>query len=94
MPRVNEKTRRDLPAHHDLRMALHQEVQRVVAEGGITVRSLAEKTGRSREYLSRILNGRKTPSWHTLTDIAHALGYTVEVKLIPPVKGKAQRQRT
>lgn len=45
MPRMNEKTRCDLPAHRRLRVTLPQEVQRVVAEGGITVRTLSEKTG-------------------------------------------------
>jgi transcriptional regulator with XRE-family HTH domain len=70
------------------------ELARVVItlrEGiGLTQREFAAKVGMKQSQLARIESGKQTPKLKTLTKLATAAGYEVEVKLVP-VKGEHKK---
>lgn len=54
-------------------MSVGRRIQQLRLESGITQRELGEVTGLAVSYLSRVENGRLTPTLPTLTKIAGAL---------------------
>lgn len=67
---------------------LGARLQRVRSERGITLETLAERTGFSKGYLSRIETGKKTPPLGTLARVADAL----ETRLNALLDGTRVRQ--
>jgi hypothetical protein len=57
------------------------ELRRFLQEVEGPPTGLARRTGKSREYCSRILSGRFPPSWQLLADLAPSDGYTVKVRI-------------
>src|SRR2546427_12663591 len=54
-------------------------IERLMAEGGLTYRSLAEKTGLSAGYLNHLVHGnRPVPSDDVIKTLARALGVEAE----------------
>ena len=53
----------------------------ILEREGFTRQNLAEKMGRTRGYISQVLNGNRNMTLATLTEIAHHLGYCPEFKL-------------
>lgn len=58
-------------------MSIGRRIQQLRLESGITQRELGETTGLAISYLSRVENGRLTPTLPTLTKIAGALSVPV-----------------
>ncbi|HJY80368.1 MAG TPA: helix-turn-helix domain-containing protein [Candidatus Binatia bacterium] len=58
-----------------------EELQRFLREVEGSPTGLARRTGKSREYCSRILSGRFVPSWQFLADLTHSYGYVAEVRI-------------
>lgn len=48
-------------------------IKDILAEKGLTAKSLAERMGKSPQYISNIINGGKGASVNTLQEIAEAL---------------------
>ena len=64
---------------------------RLRTERAVTLDQLAERTGFSKGYLSRIENGKKTPPLGTLARVAKALGTQLNALLEPPAASGAAR---
>jgi transcriptional regulator with XRE-family HTH domain len=58
-------------------MSIGRRIQQLRLESRITQRELGEATGLAVSYLSRVENGRLTPTVPTLTKIADALSVTI-----------------
>lgn len=65
---------------------------RLRTERAVTLDQLAERTGFSKGYLSRIENGKKTPPLGTLARVAKALGTQLNALLEPPSLTAASRE--
>ena len=64
---------------------LGRRIQERRVERGVTLDVLAQRTGFSKGYLSRIENGKKTPPLSTLGRIATALATDVHALLVAPL---------
>lgn len=65
---------------------LGRRIQDRRIERGITLEVMAQRTGFSKGYLSRIENGKKTPPLSTLGRIAVALSTDVHALLVAPLQ--------
>jgi transcriptional regulator with XRE-family HTH domain len=50
---------------------------------GLTRSGLAERTGKSKGYVSQLLNGERNMTLRTLAEIAHAVGHRIELSARP-----------
>ena len=64
---------------------LGRRIQDRRVQRGVTLDALAQRTGFSKGYLSRIENGKKTPPLSTLGRIAQALAIDVHALLTAPI---------
>jgi transcriptional regulator with XRE-family HTH domain len=71
--------------------ALGRRIQARRVERRITLDALAQRTGFSKGYLSRIENGKKTPPLDTLARIARALGTDLNLLLTQASEPAAAR---
>lgn len=62
-----------------LRSELAGRLHKVMAERGVTIDALAERTGLSRDTVGSICRRQATPTLHTVVVLAGALG-------VPPAK--------
>lgn len=58
------------------------EVLRARQEMGLTQADLAEAVGTTRSVISRLESGRHSPTLDTLTQVAEALGCSLEVRFV------------
>jgi len=65
---------------HILRLAL-----------GRTQQELATLAGTSQSAIAAYEGGRKSPTWRTVERLAHAAGFTVEVRFVPPLTREDRR---
>lgn len=49
----------------------------------VTRADLARRLGKSKSFVTQALSGSRNMTLRTLSDIAHALGYRVEVSFVP-----------
>lgn len=65
-----------------------EDVRRVLEEEGISQNSLAERIGKSRQYLSKILNQDQRVNFtiETMVLISAALGRAMTIRLAPPAE--------
>jgi antitoxin component HigA of HigAB toxin-antitoxin module len=68
-------------AQEGLLLAASEEVWRIMNKRGINKYQLAQRMGCSRAHVTMVLNGTRNMTLRTLADLAHALGYEVNVKL-------------
>jgi hypothetical protein len=69
------------PVHQHFRRQVATELRRFLQEIEGTPTGSARRTGKSREYCSRILSGRFVPSWQFLADLTHSYGYRAVVTI-------------
>lgn len=69
---------------------LGERIQNRRVELGITLEVMAQRTGFSKGYLSRIENGKKTPPLSTLGRIALALATDVHTLLVAPLQHEGE----
>jgi transcriptional regulator with XRE-family HTH domain len=58
-------------------MNIGKTIRRLRMDRGLKAKDLAEKVDITPEFLSKIENNDKKPSWVTMSDIAKALGVTL-----------------
>jgi transcriptional regulator with XRE-family HTH domain len=63
---------------------------RILKEKKIKRSGLAEKMGKTKGYISQILNGGRNITLRTLSDIAYYLGYQVNIVFEKRIKKKEQ----
>jgi transcriptional regulator with XRE-family HTH domain len=81
-------TSRSLPPEEIAQLGRRIQDRRV--ERGITLDVMAQRTGFSKGYLSRIENGKKTPPLSTLGRIALALATDVHALLVAPLQHEGE----
>ena len=64
-----------------------QAIRAMMSNSGLTHRQIAHKLGKYDTYVSQVLSRGKTPQTDTLTDIARACGYRLQ--LVPISDGHA-----
>lgn len=64
-----------------------QAIRAMMASSGLTHRQIAHRLGKYDTYVSQVLSRGKTPQTDTLTDIARACGYRLD--LVPLDGGAA-----
>ncbi len=62
-------------------MAVTEEICKILSEKNITRQELAEKLGKSKGFVSQILNGSRNMTLNTLADVCIALRCTPSIKL-------------
>jgi transcriptional regulator with XRE-family HTH domain len=81
------------PVQQRFRRHVAKELRRFLTEVESSPTGLARRTGKSREYSSRILSGRFVPSWQFLAELVHSYGYTAEVRIRKGIHGKTNHRR-
>ena len=56
-----------------------QAIRAMMSSSGLTHRQIAHRLGKYDTYVSQVLSRGKTPQTDTLTDIARACGYTLQL---------------
>jgi transcriptional regulator with XRE-family HTH domain len=56
-------------------------------QAGLTQQQLAEKAGMTKDGVSHLEQGRRSPSWETVLALASAFGVSVEAFAVPPAAG-------
>lgn len=59
------------------------QIKELRERAGLTQVQLANRTGLRQPVISRLEAGSHVPTWRTLERIAHALGASVLVRLVP-----------
>lgn len=54
-------------------------ILKLMEHEGLTMSELAERIGRYKGYVSQLLNGERSMTLKTLAEIAHAMGYRIEL---------------
>lgn len=62
-------------------MDVTEKICKILVENNITRQELAGKLGKSKGFVSQILNGSRNMTLNTLADVCIALGYTPEINL-------------
>ncbi len=58
-----------------------EEICKILSEKNITRQELADRLGKSKGFVSQILNGSRNMTLNTLADVCIALGCTPKVKI-------------
>jgi transcriptional regulator with XRE-family HTH domain len=67
----------------DMRKLVGRNAARLRKAAGLTQEQLAERSGFSQQYISRLEQGRRNPTVVTLYELANALGVS-HVELVKP----------
>ena len=78
-----------LMAQGDLIMEVTETLCELLEKEKISRKELAERLGKSKGFVSQLLNGGRNLTLRTVADILHVLGYKVSIM---PFKEGAQRQ--
>lgn len=65
-------------------LGVTEEIWKVLSLRGISKVELADRLGKSKGFVSQVLNGSRNMTLRTLADIAYALGFGVSFKLEYP----------
>ncbi|RJR38730.1 MAG: XRE family transcriptional regulator [Deltaproteobacteria bacterium] len=77
---------RRLFAQEDLIMEVAETLCRLLEEENVSRKELAARLGKTKGFVSQLLNGGRNLTLRTVADILHVLGY--RVSLIPQKEGK------
>jgi transcriptional regulator with XRE-family HTH domain len=80
-----------LMAQGDLIMEVTETLCELLEKEGVSRKELAERLGKSKGFVSQLLNGGRNLTLRTLADILHVLGYKVS---ITSYKQARQRQES
>jgi transcriptional regulator with XRE-family HTH domain len=82
---VNETPQRKRTyAQESLIVDVSEEIWEALEQSGLTKSELADRLGSSKSHITQLLNGARNMTLRSLSDIAHALGREVRVKLLLP----------
>ena len=66
-----------LMAHGDLIMEVTETICELLEKEGVSRKELADRLGKSKGFVSQLLNGGRNLTLRTVADILHVLGYKV-----------------
>lgn len=78
-------------AQGDLIMEVTETLCEVLEKEKVSRKELADRLGKSKGFVSQLLNGGRNLTLRTVADILHVLGYKVS---LTPYKGKEERQES
>src|SRR4030043_999285 len=81
-----------LMAQGELIMEVTETLCELMEKEGIARKELAERLGKSKGFISQLLNGGRNLTLRTVADILHVLGY--RVALTPYKEGEPGQERT
>jgi transcriptional regulator with XRE-family HTH domain len=92
---------RKLLAQEELILEVTESICKLLEEEKVSRKELADRLGKSKGFVSQLLNGGRNLTLRTVADILHVLGYKVtlmphkegEQKLEPITKSHAKRTR-
>ncbi|MDD3580264.1 MAG: helix-turn-helix transcriptional regulator [Desulfobacca sp.] len=79
-----------LMAQEDLIMEVTETLCKLMQEKGVSRTELAARLGKSKGFISQVLNGGRNLTLRTIADIAEVLGY--KLLLLPQRKPKIQER--
>jgi len=80
-----------LMAHGDLIMEVTETLCELLEIEKVSRKELADRLGKSKGFVSQLLNGGRNLTLRTVADILHVLGYKVALK---PLKEEVKRQES
>jgi len=86
---MNDPEFRKLLAQEELILEVTETICELLEEEKISRKELADRLGKSKGFISQLLNGGRNLTLRTVADILHVLGY--KVSLNPQKEGKQRR---
>jgi transcriptional regulator with XRE-family HTH domain len=83
---MNDPEFRKLLAQEELILEVSESLCKLLREEKVSRKELAERLGKSKGFVSQLLNGGRNLTLRTVADILHVLGY--KVTLTPYKAGK------
>lgn len=83
---IKDKEFERLMAQEDFIMGVTENFCDILQDENISRSALAELMGRTKGFISQILNGGRNLTLRTMVDVAFCLGYTIELKLVKRVR--------
>lgn len=80
-----------LMAQEELILEVTETLCEVLEKEGISRKELAERLGKTKGFVSQLLNGGRNLTLRTVADILHVLGYGIAIK---PFKEEKKRQKS
>lgn len=87
---MKDKEFERIMAQEDMIMEVTEAFCKILVEKKIKRSALAEMMGKTKGYISQILNGGRNITLRTLSDIAYSLGYQVNIIFEKRIKKKEQ----
>jgi transcriptional regulator with XRE-family HTH domain len=87
---MNDPEFRKLLAEEELILEVTETICDILGKENISRKELADRLGKSKGFISQLLNGGRNLTLRTVADILHVLGYRVSVV---PYKEGEQRQK-
>ena len=88
---MNDPEFRRLLAQEELILEVTETICNILEKEKISRKELAERLGKSKGFVSQLLNGGRNLTLRTVADILHALGY--KVALTPYKEGEPGQKR-
>jgi hypothetical protein len=89
-PDVTRSEYQLLLAQEEFILCATELIFELMEKTGVTKAELARRVGRTRGYLTQVLDGNRNMTLRTLAELAHALGYRPQLDAVPH---SAKRQR-
>jgi transcriptional regulator with XRE-family HTH domain len=78
---LSTEERRAEFAEETLIVEVAEQIWGAMASTGVTKSEIAERLGKSKAFISQMLNGSRNMTLRSLADIAHCIGYRVQLSL-------------
>ena len=88
---MNDPEFRKLLAQEELILEVTETICDILENEKISRKELADRLGKSKGFVSQLLNGGRNLTLRTVADILHVLGYKVS---LTPYKEEAKRQES
>jgi transcriptional regulator with XRE-family HTH domain len=89
---MNDPEFRKLLAEEELILEVTETICDILENEKISRKELADRLGKSKGFVSQLLNGGRNLTLRTVADILHVLGY--KVTLTPYKEGEPRQERT
>jgi transcriptional regulator with XRE-family HTH domain len=76
---MNDPEFRKLLAQEELILEVTESICKLLGEEKVSRKELAERLGKSKGFVSQLLNGGRNLTLRTVADILHVLGYKVSL---------------
>jgi transcriptional regulator with XRE-family HTH domain len=88
---MNDPEFRKLLSQEELILEVTEVLCGLLEQENISRKELADRLGKTKGFVSQLLNGGRNLTLRTVADILHVLGYKVALK---PYKEKSKQQKT